>query len=268
MHKAHPLERLRNELSAPADQYLDPTLYAHLSVIEDKGLLHVHFFGDPFDEPYAKLCHILRTPGVSRIHRIDRGTRARIEGANGTCNWDLTDLVDSDAEFTALQVLSIQQTAPEDHNRRIVAADYDEEGILGRFLRKSPVLDALITPSAPDVSFFTLRDHPLRYLQCRCTGYDTQNFIGNLADSNCFPRLQSLEFGEYNETYLDTFPQSCTAFSDYQRLFLSQAFATVGSFTWRNPICSPEEIAILRALRPKGDLQFKVVRFSSEYVSD
>lgn len=266
MKPDHPLERLRAQLSAPAEGYLDPQFYARLSIVEFEGRLHVDFFGSPFEEGYAELCRILASSEIA-------GTLASIalrcpdEGANGTCNWDLTSLAESESVFTALRFLTIQQSAPADHNRMIVAAVYDEGGVLGRVLRKAPVLDALVTPSAPDRSFFAMPVHPLRYLNVDA-GYDTQGFIAHLADSHCFPSLQSLEFGEYNETYLDTFPEGCTPFSDYERLFRSEAFSTVRAFTWRNPVASSDEIASLRALRSHRDLHFKVVRFAATYVAD
>jgi hypothetical protein len=147
----------------------------------------------------------------------------------------------------------------------IVAAEFDEAGVLGALLQRAPVLDALITPSAPDASFFALSDHPLRFLNVD-VGYDTQNFIGNLANSTCFPGLQALEFGEYNETDLETFPQGCTPFSDYEQLLRSSASSNLRSFTLRNPLCSATELAVLRSLRSARDLQFKVVRFSCEYL--
>jgi hypothetical protein len=259
-----PLEQLRHKLSTPAEGYLNPTLYACLSVVEFDGLLHIDFFGSPFNEPYLELCGALCNPAVvERLASIV--LRGPDEGANGTCNWDLSSLVEGDTTYPALKLLSIQQNGPADHNRKIIAADFDEAGVLGALLQRAPVLDMLITPSAPDASFFAVRDHPLRYLNVDA-GYDTQNFIGNLANSTCFPRLQYLEFGEYNETYLNTFPQGCTPFSDYERLFSSSASTNLRSFTLRNPVCSSNELATLRSLRSARDLQFKVVRFSCEYL--
>jgi hypothetical protein len=214
MNSTHPLERLRARLSAPEDGDFDPDLYAHFSVVEHEGLLYVDFSGSPLDEPFAELCRTLRGRDVAES-LASIVLRCPDDGANGACNWNLTELLESDSIFAALQLFSVQQTAPADHNRMTVAADYDEAGMLGRLMRKAR--------------------------------YDTQNFIGNLADSN-------------------TFPEGCTPFADYRRLFQSKAFATVRAFTWRNPICSPEEIAELWALRQVRDLQFKVVRFSSEYV--
>lgn len=266
MDASHPLERLRADLAAPQESYLDPSPYSRVAIIESEGVVHVDFSGSPFDEPFDRLCEILSSKGVAES-LASIVLRCADEGANGTCNWDLSGLIESEASFPALRLVSIQQTASGDHNRMIVAADYDEGGVLAQLLRKAPDLDALTSPSAPDAAFFTVLDHPLRYLNVDA-GYDTQNFISNLADSRSFPGLQNLEFGEYNETYVDTFPEGCTPFADYLRLFKSPAFSAVRSFTWRNPVCTADEIAILRAIRPSRDLQFKVVRFSSEYVRD
>lgn len=47
-----------------------------------------------------------------------------------------------------------------------------------------------------------------------------------------------------------------------------EAFAGVNNFIWRNPICTNDEIAAVRRLRPARDLQFKIVHHSSDYISD
>lgn len=138
---------------------------------------------------------------------------------------------------------------------------------IGQLLQRAPVLDTLITPSAPDSSFFAVRTHPLRSLNVDA-GYDTQHFIGNVAHSTCFPNLQHLAFGDYHETYLDTFPHGCTPFSEYEQLFRSQVATKLRSLTLRNPICSTQKLAELRALCPTRNLQFQVVRYSCEYVRD
>jgi hypothetical protein len=263
MNPTYQLEQLQHKLSAPAEGYLDSTLYARLSVIAFDGLLHVDFFGSPFNQAYHELCRALAHPAVAeRLASIV--LRGPDEGANGTCNWNLSVLVVEDITYPALKLFSIQQNGPADHNRMIVAADFDEAGILGQLLQRAPVLDTLIAPSAPDASFFTIRDHPLRYLNVDA-GYDTQHFIGNLAHSTCFPSLQHLEFGDYHETYLDAFPQGCTSFSEYEQLFRSQVATNLRSLTLRNPICSAQELAALRSLQSARNLQFKVVRFSCEY---
>lgn len=265
MKPNHPLEQLRASLAAPSESFLDPTLYARLAIVEADGLLHVDFCGSPLELPYTRLCEVLSDRAVAGS-LASISLRSPDEGANGTCNWDLGELVGGELVFRALRSFSIQQNAPGEHNRRIVAASHEEAGVLGRLLRKAPLLESLVVPSAPDGSFFTVSDHPLRHLSVDA-GYDTQDFIAHLAASHCFPALRTLEFGEYNETYLETFPQGCTPMADYQRLFLSEAFASVKAFTWRNPVCTDDEIAALRALRPGRGLQLKVVRTSSRYVT-
>jgi hypothetical protein len=186
-------------------------------------------------------------------------------GINGTRNWDLWLLVHGDVVFPNLRSFSVEQSKPGDHNRVIVADNYDEAGVLGRLLCKAPALEKLTVPSAPDSSFFELKSHPLRYLNVDAS-YDTQGFIGNLAASSCFPNLTAFEFGEFNETYLDDFPASCTPFDDYRHLFVSEAFSRVKMFVWRNPVCSESEMMELRSLRSKGGLQIKIVQFSSRYL--
>ena len=57
--------------------------------------------------------------------------------------------------------------------------------------------------------------------------------------SSAFRDLSSLEWGEYNETYVDDFRANCTPLEEYRTLFSSEAFRNVKRFVWRNPVCSP-----------------------------
>jgi hypothetical protein len=193
MNSNHPLEQLRAELAEPEDGYLNPQQYARLSTVEYDSRLHVDFYGKPFDETFHRLSEILRSPEVA-IVLASLTLRCPDEGMNGACNWDLGTLLHGDAQFPELRHFSIQQVSPSDHNRIIVASEFEEAGMLGQLLRKSPALDSLITPSAPDASFFEVRDHPLRYLNVDA-GFDTQSFIANLAGSPCFPGLKSPRMG-------------------------------------------------------------------------
>ncbi len=205
------IEQLQRKLSEIADPDRDPQLHARFSALQIGELLYLDFQGSPFDESYDELCNTLILPDVaSRLGSLSLRAPAD-EGANGTRNWNLAPLVDTQANFPNLRSFSIEQNRPGDHNRVIVAADYHEDSVLGRLLRKAPSLEALIVPSAPDAAFFALGSHPLRFLSVDA-GYDTQNFIRNLADSSCFSRLETLEFGEFNEAYLDDFPSGCTPF--------------------------------------------------------
>lgn len=244
------------------DRPLDRDDLPRISFFVAHDELHLDFFGTPLDEPFAEFVTAIRAPEIS-AHLASLTLRAPDEGTNGTRNWDLTALVAGDASFPRLRTFEIQQTKPADHNRTIVAADYAEQGVLGQLLTLAPDLRNLVVPSAPSADFFERAPHPLAHLSVDA-GYDTQGFIGNLARSRCFPDLHCLEFGEYCETYLADYQARCTPLADYQQLFTAPAFEKVGRLVWRNPICTPEQINSLKALRP--DLQLLVVRTSAEYV--
>jgi len=259
------VEQLQRRLTDAEDPNRAPWFHARLSAQEIGERLHLDFCGSPFDEPYYQLCQTVILPDVAfRLGSLSLRSPAD-DGTNGTRNWDLEPLVEAQTSFPNLRSFFVEQNGPGDHNRVIVAAEYHEAGVIGRLLRKAPSLEALTVPTAPDATFFAVEDHPLRFLSVDA-GYDTQGFIRNLADSSCFSQLETLEFGEFNETYLDDFPSGCTPFDDYRRLFRSEAFGAVRVFVWRNPICSEAEIKELRSLQPKRDLQIQIVQFSSRYV--
>jgi hypothetical protein len=157
----------------------------------------------------------------------------------------------------------MQQNKPGDHNRAIVGRDYDEEGALGRLLAKAEALQELTVPSAPSANFFEVGSRPMRFLNVDA-GYATNGFIRNLASSSAFRDLYSLEWGEYNQTYMDDFRANCTPLEDYRMLFASEAFRSVKRFVWRNPVCSLDEVAELKKLT--ADLQLLVIRTSADYV--
>lgn len=233
-----------------------------LGITDVAGVLHIDFFGDPLDESFSAVLAAVASPEVSaQVGSLK--LRGPDEGANGTRNWDLNPLVSGTGQFPRLRFVSIEQTKPADHNRTIVAATYDEDGVLAQLLAKAQNLTSLITPSAPNAEFFKTGNRSLAYLNVDA-GYDHQGFIRNLARSSCFPDLICLEFGEYHETYMDDYPAHCTPFGDYQVLFNSSPFKSVERFVWRNPACSNEEISGLLALRP--EMQLLVVRTSAGYI--
>jgi hypothetical protein len=226
-------------------------------------LFHLDFYGSPFDESYWDLLEMLGVPAVAeRLRAV--WLRGPDEGANGTRNWDLEPLVAGPVLFPNLELFSIELTVPAHHNRTIVAAVYEENGVLARLLASSPRLRSLTVPSAPDATFFETAPRPLSFLSVDA-GYDTQQFARRLSRSSCFPDLYCLEWGEYNETYLDDWQSRCTPLEDYRELFQSAAFSGVKRFVWRNPLLTNDEIRQLKSDR--RDLQLLVVRTSSEYVA-
>ncbi|MFN0021322.1 MAG: hypothetical protein ACKVP0_23985 [Pirellulaceae bacterium] len=227
-----------------------------LSLAAVGDLLHVDYYGTAWDEPFSELLSAVVSKDVSAVI-ASLNLRGPDEGANGTRNWDVSLLGDGKAKFPSLRALSIERTRPKDHNRSIVAETYDEDGVLARILKQSPSLEYLVSPSAPNGAFFEVGERPLRFLSID-TGYDRQDFIRNLARSTCFPHLLCLEFGEFNEKYLDDYAAQCTPLADYQELFNSDVFKSLRRFVWRNPVCPAAKIRQLRALCPW--LQVEVVR--------
>ncbi|HKX26326.1 MAG TPA: hypothetical protein VJ302_01410 [Blastocatellia bacterium] len=259
------IEQLQRRFADYSNPEVDVEPIPRLSVWEVAGRLHLEFCGSPLGKPYDDLyASIVQSDVASVLSSISlRSPWDADEGINGTRDWDLSWLARADVIFPNLRSFSVEQNRPGGHNR-VVA---EHTGALRHLLRKAPRLEQLTVPSAPDRSFFELESHPLRYLNVDA-GYDTQGFIANLASSSCFPSLGMLEFGEYNETYVDDFPVGCTPFDDYRRLFVSEAFASVKSFVWRNPICSDSELMELRKLRSSrpGSIQIMIVQFSSRHI--
>lgn len=258
---AEQLESLQQRISA-CNEADTPTDYLQRVTLTQTGdAFNVDFYGDCFDESYDDLLNTLTIPGVAPYIRslILRGPD---EGANGTHNWDIEPLLATDAMFPQLETFSVQLTQPADHNRSIIGSIYEEDGILARLLAKSPRIQELTVPSAPNAAFFDVGQRPIRFLSVDA-GYDTQDFISNLAKSSCFPTLQCLEWGEYHETYIDDYLANCTLKEDYQGLFRSNAFGPVTRFVWRNPVLTDEDIKELKAIKP--GLQLLVVRYSNDY---
>lgn len=257
MNADHPLEQLRASLVRSKKSFGDPTMYSRLSLVEVDGLLHVDWYG----QDTYRLLRILGSRGVAETLKSIT-LRSPDAGTNGTNSCNLSELVDGDGSFDTLELLQIQQQSPDDHNGRTVGDCDEETSALTRLIRKAPVLDGLRSPSTPDASFFDSGPHPLRWLSVD-TAWSTQDFIANLAASTAFGNLRNLEFGEYRSTPRS--PEGGTPFEDYERLFRSTAFDAVQTFTWRNPLCTPEQIAALKTIRP-ALRRIKIVRFSHDWV--
>lgn len=263
MDPGRALEQLRRDIHSFNSCDCPPERIQRFHAIELGHDLHLEFYGDAHGEAYFRFLRaVSREPIASRVASIR--LRGPDIGANGTRNWDLTPLANAAAAFPKLCHLYVEQTHPTDHNRTIVGSDYDEEGVLAEIIRKAPTLSELTVPSAPNSAFFALSVPSLVYLNVDA-GYDTQEFILNAARSSAFPNLRCLEWGEYCETYMDDWRSECTPFAHYEALFRSDAFRSVKSFVFKNPACSPDELTLLKSIRP--DLQLHIVRWTSEYVS-
>ena len=228
---------------------------------EVDGLLHVEFYGSPYEESFEAFSSLLMDATVAAILR-SLAFRGPDEGANGTRNWDFSRLLESGVVFPNLTSLFVEPTTPEHHNQTIVGPVYDEEGQIGRFLAKTPVLQSLTVPCAPNSSFFQQGTRPLALLRVD-TGYDHQNFVQNLSRSACFPELRLLDFGDYSQRYIN-YPAACTPFEHYVQLATSPPFAPVRKLVLRNTVLTPDQVQQLRDARP--DVTLRLVQCYGEYV--
>jgi hypothetical protein len=230
-----------------------------LWVGESEAGLFVDFYGDPAEEPFRRLC--------DAIADVDVGARLTClllrgpdRGANGTSNWDLEPLAAPHSHYPCLKTLSIEQGRAGSHNFHVVGESYDENGVLGRLLRKMPALEALTTPSAPDREFFRGDARSLRWLSVNA-GYAHQDFLRNLAEATNLPVLQTLEYGEPTGVGFEDFTRATVR--SYAAL-VSSTSVQLNRLVLRNPSLSEAELRRLKALRPA--MQLLVVRCQDAYI--
>jgi len=226
----------------------------------------LYFYGDGYSDsmPFRMLLEF-----ISKQEYADRIVSMKFdgpdEGANGTKNWDFDLIADSNVMFPNLKQFIVQLSDYADHNCNIIGKDYEEDGMIAKLLVKMPTLMSLSIPSAPNKSFFDIASHPLKYLRLQA-GYDNQNFIRNLAQSNNFQSLASLDYSDFMDTNNAT--KDCyTSFEDFKMLFTSTAFSSVKRFILRNSILNKEQLFELQCLN--NSLQFMYVDAKcGQYVSN
>jgi hypothetical protein len=189
------LAQLQRELDRRSqDEWEGYQWRAKVSVSQADGLIVLNYYGGHRDGPLHSLFETLALPEVAGVLG-SLSLAGEDEGANGTKDWDFSDLLARKVTFPKLHTLSIELYEGQ-HNRPVVARNmYDEDGELAQWLDHAPQLRSLTTPSAPDARFFKRAAHPLRSLRVQA-GYATQRFIPNLAQSSCFPRLEELDWTE------------------------------------------------------------------------
>ena len=168
------------------------------------------------------------------------------EGANGSRTWDFTRLTNSEVIFSKLQSFSVSLTDLGDHNQSIIDGYWlEEEGMIAKLISKMPVLDILVVPSAPNKSFFEIGDHPLSYLMLQA-GYSNQNFIENIANSNNFKKLRTLDFTEVFK--IPHYPiEEYTSFNSYKKFLQSPAFSSLGKLI-RHAQLTKQQLAELQRM--------------------
>lgn len=229
---------------------------------EVQGLFHLEFYGFPWNDNFLKFIELICIPEVaSKIVALN--FRSPDQGANGTLNWDFSELIQSKTDLANLKTLFVEPYQPEWHNFPIIAESLEEEGMIAKLIAKMPCLKKLTLPNSPDASFFEVSRESLSYLRVE-SGYDPQNFIFNLSHSSCFPNLQTLDFGDYNQQYVDEYPEACIPFEHYVELFCSRAFASIQLFVLRNAVLSPTQLQELHQQRQ--GMTFRFIQSYGDYV--
>lgn len=226
------------------------------------GLFHLAFIGAPFDTPFSLFLSLLAEQEVAN-QVLTLSFSGPDVGANGTRNWDFTQLAKSSVVFPQLKAFTIERTKPEDHNYTIIAETYDEEGVIAKLIEKMPNIETLVVPSAPDGAFFSL-ERPSLVELCVDVGYNHQKFLVHFAQSTAFPQLRSFEYGDYCDTSIEDAKDWQTPFAHYQEFVYSKAFEPIRRFVLRNPSCSNEEITTLK--RGRARTSFQVIRSTRTYV--
>jgi uncharacterized protein (TIGR02996 family) len=232
-------ERAAVEAQAYADGGWRPV--PGLTVRSDHGLLDVRYSGSWEDEVLAFLASREVAP-VLRSLRLLGGTW---EGGDGVRPINLGVLLKAGHEFSNLVLFEVTQQG--EHGVPWIGGLDGERGMLGRLLAKMPVLETLISPSAPNASFFRVGQRPIVCLNI-VAGSAHQGFIGNLARSTCFPELRTLIWNDYR-----------TPFADYLALFQSPAIAKVERMVLRDVNLTPAQVRQLREIRSEG-VQIRRIR--------
>ncbi|HEY1195067.1 hypothetical protein [Flavobacterium sp.] len=241
-----------------------------LSFFPVGNLFDVTFFGDGYDDdPDTKISEINYETNFAFCSLLDLLSDQTIaeqlisisftgpdEGANGTKSWNFNRLLNSDAVFTNLKSFSVQLTDMGDHNQNVIDnGDLEEGGMIAKLISKMPNLEQLVIPSAPDYSFFEIGEHPLKHLKLQA-GYTHQNFIENLAKSNNFKQLTTLDYTDLIDFY-DFSDEEYTHFDSFVELFKSPAFSSIRSFKLRNNNLNDEQLFELERLKKVSFLIIK-----------
>ncbi|MCT7989639.1 hypothetical protein [Laspinema olomoucense] len=207
------------------------------------GSLELDYYVDVDDEFYEEILELLAfydfAPFLSALR-----LSAPDEGINGTRSWNLEPLTRGEGTYQNLRLLDIQRTRLE-HHHPTTLGHFAEDGIVPRLLDKMPNLEQLSLPWAPSLAFFDRPPHPLKHLTLQ-TGYHTQDFILNLAQSTCFSQLKTLDFTDYSKTYIQDYEQHKTPTSHYFHLFNSNALPHLESLTLRYSLLNEKETAELK----------------------
>ena len=274
------LSKLQKKIEKVNEEVWGDPYTSWVKYSEVSRCIQLEFYGEGYDDdpsqkledldiednyPYIALLDTLVSISEKVSHLSFSGPD---EGANGFRNWDFTRLIKSKSAFGNLKSLKIALTDPADHNMSCITDilnDYEENGMISNLVDSMPNLETLVLPSAPNKEFFNLTLDKLCHLRVE-SGYSSQEFISNYAESEGFKNLTALDFSDVSFVVdPEERDEMGTSFESFEKLFRSKAFDSVAHFKLRNSKLNLEQLTKLQSLRP--DLQFFVISaFSGSYV--
>lgn len=258
---------------------LQESIYQYHKDIEPRFLfskggkyMDVLFYGDGYDEkPQLKaekfgeyynfgFCALLDFLSIQENANNIRSLKfdGPDTGANGIKEWNFTRLLNSSVTFPNLKEFEVAFTDLGNHNLSLIDNGQFSEAGISKLLSKIPNLETLILPSAPDSSFFNVKNK-LAELKIQA-GCDHQNFIENLANSNNFKHLNALDYSEKFDHFNDFTSEDYTSFESFKKLFKSSVVKKSESrfhFTLRNSNLTTDQLFELQSIK---DIQFLYVQ--------
>ncbi|CAH0998040.1 hypothetical protein EMA8858_04175 [Emticicia aquatica] len=166
--------------------------------------------------------------------------------ANGTMDIDLKNLINKPSNFDRLETfkMSIESS---DTNCVLITDNgiFDEGGVCGKLLDKMPNAKKMILLASPSSNFFEREYHPLNTLIVK-TIYENNNFIENLANSNCFKNLENLCFYDFDSYNTGEDDEINTTFEHYVKLFNTLSLPNLKVLNILNLSLTDEQIEILK----------------------
>ena len=179
------------------------------------------------------------------------------QGANGMRTYNLSALAKKDVTFPGLLNLWIRPTESGDHN----FSEVGEKGFV-KVLKGMPALEMMTLPSAPRPGFFKIDFPHLKWLRIG-SGFETNQFIANLAKAKKLPQLNFLDFGDSlegwtgNDGEIEDASYRPASYADYEALFRSDLMEQLWGIRLRNTQLKKKEYQKLQKIRP--ECQFSIV---------
>ncbi len=240
--------------SLPRGGYFIENDHPRISACHLGDMLALEYFGPDYGPGWDGFLELTANPDVANTIG-DLRIGGPDQGANGIRTYDFEELLRKGTGFPMLRNLWIRPSDPGDHNYSGIA-----DGHLEKLLGQMPALEQLTIPRPIDLKNMNTE---LPNLSMLSTGseYRHYHFVERMAESNSFPALVYLDFGDALEPWMSPGEGSedycATPFAHYEKFAQSKVAEQMWGFRLRNACLSKAEYQKLQAIRP--DWQFSIV---------